>query len=283
MERKSGGLKIWHTLIILPCFLLIQCFYGIIALLISQLFHHPFEKDLALGGFVNLLSIGLVVALSALILRIPWRRIFTVKRTSWLIYPLLLVTIIGLDILTSEFDNIFRYFFHIPGDPRFLNAIQYNPWGAALTVIIIAPLTEETLFRGLILQGFQRQYASPKIAIILSALLFGAIHLNWQQAPGAAILGLLLGWVIVKTGSILPCLFIHGVSNSFVLMAAVVNFNIPGFSSSPTLQSGVVFQPLWFDLLGIILFTLGFWSLTWILKSPRVEANVPDLSLGAEN
>jgi membrane protease YdiL (CAAX protease family) len=281
MTLKPGGIKIWHTLLILPCLLLLQLFYGIIAAVIASIFHYPFEKDLALLGLINTLSIGLVVFICLLIYRIPWRQAVPTQRTPWAVYPALLVTVLGLEILLSELDNVLRYFFHIPIDTTILNGIQFNPWAAALTLVVIAPLTEEILFRGLILQGFYRQY-SAKVAVLVSALLFGAIHFNWQQIPGAAALGILLGWTLLKTGSILPCLFIHALNNGLVLAATLVSFNIPGFSGEPDPTVSAVFQPLWFDALGLLLFALGCWALRRIIQRAKRHHSAPPIGLGAE-
>ena len=53
-------------------------------------------------------------------------------------------------------------------------------WGALLAVVIVAPLTEELLFRGVILRGLLLHYSAPK-AVIASSLMFGLVHLNpWQ-------------------------------------------------------------------------------------------------------
>lgn len=88
-----------------------------------------------------------------------------------------------------------------------------------LMIVVMAPVFEEMLFRGIMLEGFLRNY-KPAKAIILSALIFGVIHMNPWQAFGAFLLGLFIGWIYWKTKSLVISMLIHMVNNlaSFVLM-----------------------------------------------------------------
>jgi membrane protease YdiL (CAAX protease family) len=81
-----------------------------------------------------------------------------------------------------------------------------------ITMVIVAPIMEEILCRGIILRGLLKNY-SPYKAILISAIFFGAIHLNpWQGIP-AFFSGLFLGWVYYKTQSIIPTMIIHATIN----------------------------------------------------------------------
>jgi membrane protease YdiL (CAAX protease family) len=83
-----------------------------------------------------------------------------------------------------------------------------------LTVGLTGPILEEVLFRGIILEGFLNRYRPGK-AIFWSAFLFGLFHLNpWQFIP-AFLIGLLLGYIYLKTRSLFPVIFIHVINNSF--------------------------------------------------------------------
>ena len=84
-----------------------------------------------------------------------------------------------------------------------------------ISLAIAAPILEELLFRGIILEGFLRNY-SPQKAIIWSAVLFGAFHLNPWQAIGAIIFGLFVGWLYWKTNSLIPGIILHFVNNFLV-------------------------------------------------------------------
>ena len=92
-----------------------------------------------------------------------------------------------------------------------------------LSIVIAAPLLEEILFRGIILEGFLKNY-SPKKAILLSAVIFGAIHLNPWQASGAFLIGILIGWLYWKTRSLMPGIIIHFVNNAIAFFV-ILNFS----------------------------------------------------------
>lgn len=59
--------------------------------------------------------------------------------------------------------------------------------------------------------------------LILPALFFGIIHLNFIQAPNAFFAGLILGAVYLKTRSIIPSIVIHFINNSFSILCCYVN------------------------------------------------------------
>lgn len=95
---------------------------------------------------------------------------------------------------------------------------DFGWWGAFFKVAVVAPVVEELIFRGLILQGFRRNY-NGFVAVFMSALLFALFHLNPWQFPATFILGLLLGWIMLKTNSILLAILGHSINNSLVLLS----------------------------------------------------------------
>jgi membrane protease YdiL (CAAX protease family) len=81
-----------------------------------------------------------------------------------------------------------------------------------LTIVIAAPILEELVFRGIILDGFLKRY-SPTKAILFSSFLFGFIHLNPWQFVGAGILGIFMGWIYYRTRSVALTIIIHLTNN----------------------------------------------------------------------
>ncbi len=81
-----------------------------------------------------------------------------------------------------------------------------------IPVVLVAPIAEETFFRGLVLGGYLGRYSATK-AVWVSALLFAAFHLNPWQAVIALPLGLAFAWLVLRTRSILPGMFAHAVVN----------------------------------------------------------------------
>lgn len=92
--------------------------------------------------------------------------------------------------------------------------ILKDRWGYVV-IGLLASLSEEVVFRGAILRSLLRSSRlSVGGAIALSALMFSVIHLNPAQLPHAFIIGLLLGWMYYRTGSILPGVAYHWANNS---------------------------------------------------------------------
>ena len=80
-----------------------------------------------------------------------------------------------------------------------------------LYVIILAPIFEETLYRGVVL-GAMARYGKTA-AILLSALSFGLMHGNIPQAASAFATGLVYATIAVNSGSIVPTIVIHCLNN----------------------------------------------------------------------
>jgi membrane protease YdiL (CAAX protease family) len=79
-------------------------------------------------------------------------------------------------------------------------------------IVLIAPVAEELIFRGVIFEKSKR--VLPLVyANILQALLFGLMHFNIVQSSYAFILGLFLGFVCYKRKSILASIYLHFVIN----------------------------------------------------------------------
>ena len=93
-----------------------------------------------------------------------------------------------------------------------MELIQQTGPMSFFTMVVAAPIFEELIFRGIILDGLLKKY-TPVKAILVSALLFGLVHLNpWQFVTGF-ILGIFSGWVYYHSRSLLACIIIHATAN----------------------------------------------------------------------
>jgi len=102
---------------------------------------------------------------------------------------------------------------------QFAELMIGTPLWLALLAFVLAPaVCEELAFRGFVLSGFWRPGKHWK-AIIYSALLFGVTHAVVQQSLNAVLLGLLIGYIAVKTGSVWPGMAFHAVHNALKLTA----------------------------------------------------------------
>ena len=114
----------------------------------------------------------------------------------------------------------------IPELPNWLDnefdMILSNRWGY-LAIGLLAPLSEEIVLRGAVLKELLKSpKLSPWAAIAISAVFFALIHMNPAQMPHAFLIGLLLGWMYWRTGSILPGVAYHWANNSI----AYIMYNI---------------------------------------------------------
>lgn len=84
-----------------------------------------------------------------------------------------------------------------------------------LETCIMAPIFEEILYRGILLNGLLKKYNYKK-AIIFSALIFGIAHMNLPQGINAFFLGTIIGLAYYYTKSIYVCMLMHFVNNFLV-------------------------------------------------------------------
>lgn len=120
-----------------------------------------------------------------------------------------------------------------------------------ITLVVAAPILEEILCRGIVLRGLLKNY-SPQKAIVISAIFFGALHMNPWQALPAFMGGLFLGWTYYKTQSVIPGMIIHATINSTAVL----------FLFLPTRQQsflGLLGLPYYITLcaIAILIFTAG--------------------------
>jgi membrane protease YdiL (CAAX protease family) len=93
---------------------------------------------------------------------------------------------------------------------------------------VLPALLEEVAFRGFVLQSV-RKLGDPA-AIVISALLFGAMHENIWQIPFATMVGLILGWIVVKTENIWIAVIIHFLNNTVATVTEYIDLQSPAAS-----------------------------------------------------
>lgn len=126
-------------------------------------------------------------------------------------------------ILPSEW-MVERMEYSLPeATEKLFEQIMGEPLGY-LAIGILAPLAEELVFRGAVLRKLLAIFGGKWhwAAIVISALVFGAVHGNLPQFVHAALIGLLLGWMYYRTGSILPGVMFHWINNT----VAYLMFNL---------------------------------------------------------
>lgn len=84
---------------------------------------------------------------------------------------------------------------------------------AIIASIVLAPIGEEYVCRGLAMKYAKKCFGKFWIANLLQAFLFGLIHMNWVQGIYAFVIGLVLGWLTERYDTILPAILLHFVVN----------------------------------------------------------------------
>jgi len=136
-------------------------------------------------------------------------------------------------------------------------------------IVLAAPILEELLFRGIILEGLLKNY-QPYRAIGFSSFLFALIHGNLAQGIGALMIGILIGWIYWKTESIIPGIFIH-LFNNLVAYSSTLFSNEEDLFKSFSEQVG---NPLlyWLSITaGGLAAGLGIWLLYRQFKNKKID------------
>lgn len=125
----------------------------------------------------------------------------------------------------------------------FNEQIKY-PILAFISFVIIAPVFEEIVYHGIILDRLLNRYNSI-YAIIFSSGIFSLVHLNIPQSTNAFLIGIIIGILYYKTRSIGLCIFAHMLNNMLVVSRTLNCFKY------------IFHRNLLYGFLGIVIFTIG--------------------------
>lgn len=91
----------------------------------------------------------------------------------------------------------------------------------ALHAVLVAPVAEETCFRGLLYPAL-RQLRGPRYAIVLTAVVFGLVHVLPAVVVPMVLFGAAMAWLCETNGSFLPCVLAHIVFNGLTVLQLLV-------------------------------------------------------------
>lgn len=104
--------------------------------------------------------------------------------------------------------------------------IYRSSWLPALllALVILAPVSEETLFRGFLYPGIAASRAGPVVAIVVSSVAFAVLHVQYDWLGIVAVLatGLYLGVVRYRSQSLLLTMSLHAIGNAFATLEVFV-------------------------------------------------------------
>lgn len=173
----------------------------------------------------NILSEGVVLipALAAVFysgekfsVMIPFRRI---RIKSVLLVILYVIMLFPMVTFVNALSMIFveNTVSAISGD-----VLKMPMWVMILSIGILGPLVEEIVFRGVILQSYQR---TGRIvgSILLSSVLFGMMHMNFNQFAYGAVMGIMLALLYEATGTITASFIAHATFNTIEVVMMYAN------------------------------------------------------------
>ena len=96
-----------------------------------------------------------------------------------------------------------------------------------IAVLVLAPLGEELIFRGVLLRALQRRISSDQ-AIFVAALAFALVHVALDPGagfgvPALLLLGLVSGWRAIATGSLSQPIWLHAGFNLLAVLGRVLD------------------------------------------------------------
>ncbi len=155
----------------------------------------------------------------------------------------------ALQFPLAELGNHLRHVWPLPpgAEAQLLRLLEIRSLGDALRVlmmfVVVAPVGEELLFRGLLLPGLARSYGRWP-AVFASAFLFGLAHWEPVTAILATSAGLVLGAVMLRARSVLATIALHAGFNAAPVLLQRNIVRVEGFN---TIGEGVYHQPfiLW--------------------------------------
>lgn len=119
-----------------------------------------------------------------------------------------------------------------------------------LSIALVAPVLEECLFRGAIEGHLLSLWkGKPWAAIVVSGLAFGLVHINPAQVLYASLIGLVLGWMRWRSGSIVPGIVGHILNNTL----SVVCMRLYGPEGSFEEGAGEAAQPYIIAIYALVL------------------------------
>ena len=199
-----------------------------------------FEGQLACIGLLGILSLAKIneTPLTAIILaggpviiiaikgfaRQPWGQPFAwpprlgTANMKWLSLAAL-VLVFAFD---AGYSALYERIAHhpMPGQeaiPLIKYSLRANPFTACLAIVVVAPMVEEILFRGLMFGALEKRLPIS-VVIVVSALLFALAHLQISYIVPIFCMGVVLGWIRWKSGSLGPSMLIHSLNNGLSLL-----------------------------------------------------------------
>jgi sodium transport system permease protein len=237
-------------------------------------------------GFIRLSIFTQVVVIAALpvlmavlLTRRPAFALSLGRPSFWATVPAAVLLAVALHPLMTVLSEVVLYIY--PISERTLanlepmeRVLREAPLVWVLLAMAVAPaICEELAFRGFILSGFRRT-GFKWGAIAMTSVLFGVAHFLLQQSILAALAGMVLGYIAVKTSSLWPAVAFHLVHNGTKLIFS--RWTVETLEQSPLLRifcqpaaAGTHLEFTWTALVGGTLLAAAI--IWWLKRLPYRE------------
>ena len=174
--------------------------------------------------------LGLPAALAALWLairlsRTPFADYLALRGTSWKNF---LAGSVALIIIIAAWDGLSRATGRDVAPGFMVDVLKSAEddgalWLLVIAICVAAPVTEEFLVRGFLYRGWSESFLRPIGAIVLSSAVWTAMHLqyDWFFFGEIFSIGLLLGYLRYRSGSIWLTVFVHGLNNLLATLQSI--------------------------------------------------------------
>ncbi len=126
-------------------------------------------------------------------------------------------TLVGQLVVGPEFE--------MPRHEELKQIIAYPQWQLRalifLTSIVVVPVAEEMIFRGMIQTALRSFIVRPWPAIVFASVIFVIFHANPQHWPALFAFSMCLGYTYEKSGSLFRCIFLHSMFNALSVINAL--------------------------------------------------------------
>lgn len=132
------------------------------------------------------------------------------------ITPVLCVVYTALVMpLITEVNLISQLFVENRASQMAYEMLHVPGWIMILVIGILGPVNEELICRGLYYHSYKKSTNRAVAAMLMSALIFGLLHLNWNQMSYAFVVGIMAVLLIEATGSIVSSMIMHACVNTY--------------------------------------------------------------------
>lgn len=141
--------------------------------------------------------------------------------------------------------------------PSMENAGVGRGFWACVTAVVLAPVFEEILCRGLVLETVRSRWGNA-VAVLISALFFGLVHVEPSTALAGFVVGGIFGTIYIRTHSLFSTIILHSINNAFAF--ALICFDVDDVPLREILGGSSVYHAVYgISVLIFVLFSVEAW------------------------